>query len=97
MSDSTVCGMVQPQYSVLLRPTGVPGLFGLTITLSGPDVDYKAVMTDHAVLQNAISTVTGRKDLKVVEVVWITLWSSVPSLLHLFKVQFISPPDRISE
>ncbi|KAJ7923513.1 hypothetical protein B0H13DRAFT_2230190 [Mycena leptocephala] len=39
------------------------------------DLDYKAVMTDHAVLQNAISTVTGRKDLKVVEVVWITLWS----------------------
>ncbi|KAF7356154.1 Pentachlorophenol 4-monooxygenase [Mycena venus] len=61
--------------SVLLRPTGIPGLFQLAITLAGSNGDHDAVMKDQIALQNTINTVTGRTDLNLVEVVWITLWT----------------------
>jgi hypothetical protein len=43
--------------------------------LTGSDIDYDAIMKDHTVLQNTISTITGRKDLNITEVVWITQWT----------------------
>ncbi|KAJ7879260.1 FAD binding domain-containing protein, partial [Mycena olivaceomarginata] len=66
--NSTLC-------SVLLRPTGIPGLFGLVVILAGSDIDYETVMKDHTVLQNTINTVTGRLDLNLTEVVWIRQWT----------------------
>jgi uncharacterized membrane protein len=59
----------------MLRPTGKPGLFGLVMTLAGSDIDYDAITKDHTVLQNTISIITGRKDLNITEVVWITQWT----------------------
>ncbi|KAJ7879257.1 FAD binding domain-containing protein [Mycena olivaceomarginata] len=61
--------------SVMLRPTGVQGLFGLVVTLADSNIDYETVMKNHTVLQNTISTITGRTDLNVTEVVWITQWT----------------------
>ncbi|KAJ7648599.1 FAD binding domain-containing protein [Mycena polygramma] len=61
--------------SVLLRPTGVPGLFGLALILAGPKIDDEALLNDRTALQDTISSVTGRKDIKVVDVPWITKWS----------------------
>ncbi|KAJ7255867.1 FAD binding domain-containing protein [Mycena haematopus] len=58
-----------------LRPTGEPGLFGIIMTLTGLGFDYDAVMNDRAAFQDAMATVTGRKDLKVVELVWVAQWS----------------------
>ncbi|KAJ7817055.1 FAD binding domain-containing protein [Mycena olivaceomarginata] len=72
--------------SVLLRPTGKPGLFGLVMILTGSDIDYDAIMKDHTVLQNTISTITGRKDLNITEVVWITQWTPNIRMTDTFSV-----------
>ncbi|KAF7344403.1 Pentachlorophenol 4-monooxygenase [Mycena sanguinolenta] len=61
--------------SVYLRPTGEPNLFGVIMALSGLGLDNGAVMKDPAAFQDALTTVTGRKDLKVVELVWVAQWS----------------------
>ena len=63
------------QHSVYLRPTGEPGLFGVIMALSGLGLDHDAVMKDRTAFQDALTTITGRKDLKVVELVWVAQWS----------------------
>ncbi|KAF7356150.1 Pentachlorophenol 4-monooxygenase [Mycena venus] len=60
---------------VFLRPTGEPGLFGLIMSLSGLGLDDEAVMNDRAAFQDALTTITGRKDLKILELVWVAHWS----------------------
>ncbi|KAJ7314447.1 FAD binding domain-containing protein [Mycena albidolilacea] len=72
--------------SVMLRPTGKPGLFGLVMTLAGSDIDYDAIMKDHTVLQNTINIITGRKDLNITEVVWITQWTPNIRMTDTFSV-----------
>ncbi|KAJ7182518.1 FAD binding domain-containing protein [Mycena crocata] len=72
--------------SVYLRPTGVPGLFGLIMSLPGLAIDYDALMKDHDLLQHAISTVTGRTDIKVVEVGWISQWTPNIRMVDKFSV-----------
>jgi hypothetical protein len=47
-------------------------------------LDYDAVMKDRAAFQDALDNVTGRKDLKVLELVWLAPWRSVLSLVHAF-------------
>ncbi|KAF7370527.1 Pentachlorophenol 4-monooxygenase [Mycena sanguinolenta] len=61
--------------SVFLRPTGTPGLFALSLTKCGPEVDYDRLMKDRHFLQEAIVAITGRTAIKVTEVVWISRWS----------------------
>ncbi|KAJ7314441.1 FAD binding domain-containing protein [Mycena albidolilacea] len=72
--------------SVLLRPTGIPGLFGLVVILAGSDIDYETVMKDHTVLQNTINTITGRLDLNLTEVVWIRQWTPNIRMTDTFSV-----------
>ncbi|KAJ6518888.1 FAD binding domain-containing protein [Mycena sanguinolenta] len=61
--------------SVFLRPSGTPGLFVLSLTVCGPDVDYDRLRKDRHFLQEAIVRITGRTTIKVTEVVWISQWS----------------------
>ncbi|KAJ7799888.1 FAD binding domain-containing protein [Mycena olivaceomarginata] len=72
--------------SVLLRPTGIPGLFRLVVILAGSDIDYETVMKDHTVLQNTINTITGRLDLNLTEVVWIRQWTPNIRMTDTFSV-----------
>ncbi|KAJ7799891.1 FAD binding domain-containing protein [Mycena olivaceomarginata] len=67
-------------------PTGKPGLFGLVMTLAGSDINYDAITKDHTVLQNTISIITGRKDLNITEVVWITQWTPNIRMTDTFSV-----------
>ncbi|KAJ6485824.1 FAD binding domain-containing protein [Mycena sanguinolenta] len=73
--DQDYWHMWESTSSVYLRPTGEPGLFGIIMALTGLDLDNEAVMKDRAAFQNALTTITGRKDLKVVELVWVAQWS----------------------
>ncbi|KAJ7879263.1 pentachlorophenol 4-monooxygenase [Mycena olivaceomarginata] len=73
-------------YSVMLRPTGIQRLFGLVVTLADSNIDYEMVMKNHTVLQNTISTITGRTDLNVTEVVWITQWTPNIRMTDTFSV-----------
>ncbi|KAJ6495427.1 FAD binding domain-containing protein [Mycena sanguinolenta] len=77
IGDIRVEGLTQDarQHSVYLRPTGEPGLFGVIMALSGLGLDHGAVMKDCGAFQDALTTVTGRKDFKVVELVWVAQWS----------------------
>ncbi|KAJ7198915.1 FAD binding domain-containing protein [Mycena haematopus] len=72
--------------SVLLRPTEVPGLFGLAMTVAGSNINFETVMKDRAVLQSTISTITGRIDLDLTEVVWITQWTPNIRMTETFSV-----------
>ncbi|KAJ7696581.1 FAD binding domain-containing protein [Mycena rosella] len=64
-----------PADNLYLRPAKVPGLFGLFMLLSEVDNDFEAVMKDRHSLEKTIANITGRKDLKVLEVLWITKWT----------------------
>ncbi|KAJ7314440.1 FAD binding domain-containing protein [Mycena albidolilacea] len=68
---------------VFLRPTGEPNLFGLISSFSGLDCD--AVMKDRAAFQDALDTVTGRKDLKVLELVWLAPWRPNIRMVNKFS------------
>ncbi|KAJ6581605.1 FAD binding domain-containing protein, partial [Mycena capillaripes] len=72
--------------SVFLRPTGVPNLFALSLTLCGSNIDYERLMKDRETLQHNIASVTGRTDLKVTDVVWITQWSPNIRTVDKFSV-----------
>ncbi|KAF7356181.1 Pentachlorophenol 4-monooxygenase [Mycena venus] len=69
-----------------LRPTGEPGLFGLIMSFSGLGLDDEAVMNDRAAFQDALTTITGRKDLRVLELVWVAHWS--PNIRMTEKFSF---------
>ncbi|KAJ7182526.1 FAD binding domain-containing protein [Mycena crocata] len=71
---------------VYLRPTGVPGLFGLILALSDSTVDYEALMANRDSLQQAIATITGRADIKIVEVEYIRQWSPNIRMVDNFSV-----------
>ncbi|KAJ7705540.1 FAD binding domain-containing protein [Mycena rosella] len=60
---------------LFVRPTGVPGLFGLAMTLSGEKVDCEVVKANPALLQDFIQRVVARTEFRVTEVEWITNWT----------------------
>ncbi|KAJ7158044.1 FAD binding domain-containing protein [Mycena crocata] len=58
--------------SVYLRPTEVPGLFGLMMSPPGLVVDHDTLIKDRDLL---IATITGRSDMELVDVQRITQWT----------------------
>ncbi|KAF8216600.1 FAD binding domain-containing protein [Mycena galopus ATCC 62051] len=72
--------------SVFLRPTRSPGLFALSLTLCRPSVDYEALTKDRQALQEAITSVTGRADIRVAEVVCMARWSPNIRMVDKFSV-----------
>ena len=73
-----------PRASV--RGTKRPGIFSFFFT--GPDVDFELLKKNRDVqtVQKTLDTVTGRDDIKVVDITWQGEWRSV--ILMISSTQF---------
>ncbi|KAJ7436721.1 FAD binding domain-containing protein [Mycena galericulata] len=76
-------GAMQSDY-VYLRPTGTPGLFGMIMASSKGN--YEELKKDPGAVQKAICDITGRKDLKLVEMGWASHWTANIRMVDNFRV-----------
>ncbi|KAJ7503274.1 FAD binding domain-containing protein [Mycena galericulata] len=75
-------GTMQSDF-VYLRPTETPGLFGLTMASSKGN--HEELTKDPDAIQKAIRDITGRKDLKLVEISWASNWKANIRMVENFR------------
>ncbi|KAJ7504265.1 FAD binding domain-containing protein [Mycena galericulata] len=75
-------GVMQGDF-VYLRPTETPGLFALMMASSKNN--YEALKQDPDAIQKAINDITGRKDLKLLELVWASHWKANMRMVDNFR------------
>ncbi|KAJ7782041.1 FAD binding domain-containing protein [Mycena maculata] len=68
---------------VFLRPTEVAGLFHLMMASS--QGNYQELINDHDALQKEITNITGRGDIRIVQVVSVAQWTANIRMAEMFQ------------